>query len=94
MPAVLRARQAVARHAGVGGGALALENLFGWNLWFAVIALGIVSGMWAIYGGLSSVAWTDLLTVVVMILGGLTVTFLVSTRWPAMMDRWSMVFAR
>ena len=58
------------------GGALALASLFGWHPWFAVIALGIVSGMWAIYGGLSSVAWTDLLTVVVMILGGLTITVL------------------
>jgi SSS family solute:Na+ symporter len=58
------------------GGALALESLFGWDPWFAIIALGIVSGMWAIYGGLSSVAWTDLLTVVVMILGGLTITVL------------------
>lgn len=58
------------------GGALALENLFGWDPWFAVIALGIVSGMWAIYGGLSSVAWTDLVTVAVMILGGLTVAVL------------------
>ncbi|MCP4782937.1 MAG: sodium/solute symporter [Fuerstiella sp.] len=58
------------------GGGLALENLFGWDPWFAVIALGIVAGMWAIYGGLSSVAWTDLLTVVVMIMGGLIVTVL------------------
>src|SRR6056297_1403502 len=58
------------------GGALALASLFGWDPWFAVIALGIVSGIWAIYGGLSSVAWTDLLTVVVMIVGGLTVTIL------------------
>ncbi len=58
------------------GGALALQSLFGWNLWFAIIALGIVAGMWAIYGGLASVAWTDLFTVVVMILGGLTVTVL------------------
>ena len=58
------------------GGALALGSLFGWDLWFAVIALGVVSGVWAIYGGLSSVAWTDLLTVVVMILGGLTVAAL------------------
>jgi SSS family solute:Na+ symporter len=58
------------------GGALALQNLFGWNLWFSIISLGIVAGMWAIYGGLSSVAWTDLFTVVVMILGGLTVTVL------------------
>ncbi len=58
------------------GGALALQNLFGWNLWFAIIVLGIVAGIWAIYGGLSSVAWTDLFTVVVMIVGGLTVTVL------------------
>ncbi|MFV2068363.1 MAG: SLC5 family protein [Pirellulales bacterium] len=58
------------------GGALSLQHLFGWNLWFAVIALGIVAGMWAIYGGLSSVAWTDLFTVVVMIAGGMTVTLL------------------
>jgi len=50
--------------------------LFGWNLWFAIITLGIVAGIWAIYGGLSSVAWTDLFTVAVMILGGLTVTVL------------------
>ncbi|MDA7505447.1 sodium/solute symporter [Verrucomicrobia bacterium] len=58
------------------GGALALESLFGWNPWFAIVALGIVAGVWAIYGGLSSVAWTDLLTVAVMILGGLTITVL------------------
>jgi len=58
------------------GGALSLQLLFGWNLWFAVISLGIVAGMWAIYGGLSSVAWTDLFTVVVMIAGGMTVTLL------------------
>lgn len=58
------------------GGALALNSLFGWNLWFAIVTLGIVSGIWAIYGGLSSVAWTDLLTVVVMILGGLSITVL------------------
>ncbi|MDG1890878.1 MAG: sodium/solute symporter [Verrucomicrobiota bacterium] len=58
------------------GGALALESLFGWNPWFAIITLGIVAGIWAIYGGLSSVAWTDLLTVAIMLLGGLTITVL------------------
>ncbi len=56
------------------GGALALHNLFGWELWWALIGLGIVAGIWAIYGGLSSVAWTDLFTVVVMVLGGFLVT--------------------
>jgi len=58
------------------GGALALESLFGWPFWVAVIVLGVVAGAWAIYGGLSSVAWTDFFTVIVMVLGGLTVTLL------------------
>ncbi|MDZ7615571.1 MAG: sodium/solute symporter [Patescibacteria group bacterium] len=47
-----------------------------WEFWIALVALALVAGVWAIYGGLSSVAWTDLFTVVVMILGGLTVTIL------------------
>jgi len=46
------------------------------ELWIAIVVLGIVAGMWAIYGGLSSVAWTDLFTVAMMILGGVTVTVL------------------
>ena len=58
------------------GGGLALHKLFGWNLWFAIIALGVVSGSWAIYGGLRSVAWTDFFTVAVMVAGGLMVTVL------------------
>ena len=58
------------------GGALALQTLFGWDLYVAIIVIGLFSGLWAIYGGLSSVAWTDLVTVVFMILGGLTVTYL------------------
>jgi len=58
------------------GGGLALNKLFGWDLWFAIILLGVVAGTWAIYGGLSSVAWTDLFTVIVMILGGVLVTIL------------------
>ena len=57
------------------GGALMLEKLFGWDLWFAIISLGVVAGTWAIYGGLRSVAWTDFVTLLVMIVGGLMVTF-------------------
>ena len=58
------------------GGGLALNKLFGWEPWFATILLGVVAGTWAIYGGLSSVAWTDLFTVIVMIIGGVLVTLL------------------
>jgi solute:Na+ symporter, SSS family len=56
------------------GGALGLQSLFGWPFWPAIIGLAIVAGAWAIYGGLSSVAWTDFFTVIVMLLGGLAVT--------------------
>lgn len=58
------------------GGALALHELFGWDLWPSIIGLGIVAGVWAVYGGLSSVAWTDLFTVAVMLVGGIVVTVL------------------
>jgi SSS family solute:Na+ symporter len=58
------------------GGGLALESLFGWPLWVAIIVLGFCAGAWAIYGGLNSVAWTDFFTVIVMIAGGLCVTVL------------------
>ncbi|MBM4090255.1 MAG: sodium/solute symporter [Planctomycetes bacterium] len=46
------------------------------QLWLAIVILGLVAGAWAIYGGLSSVAWTDLFSVAVMVLGGITVTLL------------------
>ena len=46
------------------------------QLWVAIVILAVVAGAWAIYGGLSSVAWTDLFTVVVMVCGGLVVTLL------------------
>lgn len=58
------------------GGGVALSVLFGWPLWFAILFLGVVSGTWAIYGGLRSVAWMDLFTVVIMIIGGAMVAIL------------------
>ena len=56
------------------GGGLALQSLFGWGLWFSIIALAVVAGSWAVYGGLKSVAWTDFVTIIVMLIGGLMVT--------------------
>jgi solute:Na+ symporter, SSS family len=58
------------------GGGVAIEKLFGFDLWWSIIVLGVVAGGWAIYGGLSSVAWADLFMVVVMVAGGLAVTVL------------------
>ncbi len=58
------------------GGGIALQKLFGWNIWFSIIALGAAAGIWALYGGLKSAAWIDLVTVIVMVAGGLMVTIL------------------
>jgi len=58
------------------GGGVAIEKLFGFDLWLSIIVLGVVAGGWAIYGGLSSVAWGDLFMVVVMVAGGVAVTVL------------------
>ncbi len=58
------------------GGGLALQMLFGWPLWPSIILLGFVAGAWAIYGGLSSVAWTDFFTVIIMMVGGVIVATL------------------
>jgi len=58
------------------GGGLALNALFGWNLWVAILVLGIVAGLWTIYGGLSSVAWSDFFALIIMLVGGALVTIL------------------
>ncbi len=58
------------------GGGIALQSLMGWPLEVCILALGVVAGIWAIYGGLRSVVWTDLFTLFVMLLGGVLVTLL------------------
>jgi SSS family solute:Na+ symporter len=56
--------------------ALGLEQMFGWDIWVGVIVMAITAGSYAIYGGLRSVAWTDLFQTVVMVFGGILVTIL------------------
>ena len=56
-------------------GGLALRGLFGWNLELSIVFLAVVAGVWAVYGGLRAVVWTDLFTLAVLIMGGLCVTY-------------------
>ena len=58
------------------GGALILIELFDFKPVPAVILIAIASGIWAIWGGLKSIAMMDVLTILVMVSGGLAVTFL------------------
>ncbi|MEL7119521.1 MAG: sodium/solute symporter [Bacteroidota bacterium] len=58
------------------GGSLILTELFGVNKILAPIIIGILSGVWAIWGGLKSIAFMDMLTIIIMVFGGLSVTYL------------------
>ena len=46
-----------------------------WGLILAIALIGITAGVWSIWGGLKSIAWMDLLTIIVMVIGGLSVTY-------------------
>lgn len=57
-------------------GALALETIIGIPLVYGVIGLAAFAAAYSLYGGLSAVAWTDVIQVVFLILGGLVTTYL------------------
>jgi solute:Na+ symporter, SSS family len=55
-------------------GGKALKGMFGVDETLTIVALALLAGSYTIYGGLVSVAWTDFLQFVVMMVGGLVVT--------------------
>ena len=57
-------------------GSLALETIIGIPLIYGVIGLALFAAAYSIYGGLSAVAWTDVIQVVFLVLGGLVTTYL------------------
>lgn len=57
-------------------GGLALNGFFGWPMSLCIVLTGIFAGGWAIYGGLSTVAWTGVFTAVVKFTGAFAVTIL------------------
>jgi len=60
-------------------GALVLVNMMGLTLLQAVIFLALFSAIYSVYGGLKAVAWTDVMQVTFLIIGGLVTTILVLT---------------
>jgi len=58
------------------GGALVLHALFGLNINLAIVIIAVTAGFWAIWGGLKTIASIDVLTIIVMVVGGLSVTIL------------------
>ena len=61
-------------------GAKAVDTIIGTGdgsmIIYAVIGLGLIAITYSLYGGLSAVAWTDVVQVIMLILGGLITTIL------------------
>lgn len=57
-------------------GALSLETVMGIPLNVAIAGLALFAIIYSIYGGLTAVAWTDVVQVVFLIAGGLVTTYL------------------
>ncbi len=57
-------------------GALALETIIGVPMMYGIIGLALFSAAYSLYGGLSAVAWTDVIQVVFLVLGGVVTTYL------------------
>ena len=57
-------------------GSLALETIMGVPMIYGVIGLALFAAAYSLYGGLSAVAWTDVIQVVFLILGGLATTYI------------------
>ena len=61
-------------------GGIALENMFGLNIYWGIVILGLLTGAYTIYGGLSSAAWTDFMQMGVLLAGGILVPVLGLTK--------------
>ncbi|WP_370479215.1 sodium/sugar symporter [Tamlana flava] len=57
-------------------GSLALETIMGIPMIYGVIGLALFAAAYSLYGGLSAVAWTDVIQVVFLVLGGLVTSYI------------------
>ena len=57
-------------------GGLAMNSLTGWPVMMSMIALGAFAALYSIYGGLKAVALTDIIQVVILIFGGVAITWI------------------
>ncbi len=61
-------------------GAIALDTILGTgngeNIMYFIIGLALFSAAYSVWGGLSAVAWTDVIQVVLLVIGGLITTYI------------------
>ena len=58
-------------------GGLALNTIMGIKMMYGIILLAVFAATFSIFGGLKAVVWTDVIQVVVLILGGLLASIMV-----------------
>jgi solute:Na+ symporter, SSS family len=56
-------------------GALSLETIMGFDLRYGIIGLAVFSAIYTVYGGLNAIAFTDVIQVTFLVLGGLMTTY-------------------
>ena len=64
-------------------GGLAVDTLTGWGVMSSMMALAAFAALYSLYGGLKAVALTDIIQVVILILGGLAITWFALDALPA-----------
>ena len=57
-------------------GGIALETILGIELIQGVIGLALFAAAYSLYGGLSAVAWTDIIQVTVLVFGGFVTSYM------------------
>lgn len=58
-------------------GGLAIETFLGVPVWIGIISLMLYSASFSIFGGLKAVVWTDVVQVVVLVVGGFCASYFV-----------------
>jgi len=64
-------------------GALAINTIMGVPLIWGILGLAAFAAIYSLYGGLSAVAWTDVIQVIFLVGGGLLTTYLALDAIPA-----------
>ncbi len=64
-------------------GALAIRTIMGVPLIWGIISLALFAAIYSLYGGLSAVAWTDVIQVIVLVIGGFATTYIALDAIPA-----------
>jgi len=58
-------------------GGLAIQSFFNVNLYIGIVALALYSATFSVFGGLKAVVWTDVVQVVVLVVGGFLASYFV-----------------